>query len=266
MFQARYLDLASPGLTDFVGLRAVNANSVANMVGARPRYFDAIRSRSLTLAGDAPILITVRDNYLRLKALYPPAVFPPVTFLFGRFSTAGTISPHGLLIGAEFYGSDEATPLDELVSFERNNARPLASVPIIVAHEHAHVLQARASRMFAHADKNLLEQALLEGSADFIGEMVSGGNPNARIFSFGLLNERALWDEFQGQMHGTDVSRWLYNQGSESADRPGDLGYFVGYRIAQAFHDRAIDKAAAIAAILEVPDADAFLARSGYAP
>ena len=267
VFQAGYLDQASPGLTDFARLRTLTATSLVAMVSAYPRYFAAIRRTSLTLAGGGgPVRTTVRDNFARVKAIYPPAVFPPVTFLVGRFSTAGTISPAGVLIGAEFYGLDDSTPIDELQPFQRNNVKPLADLPVVIAHEHTHVLQARGSRLSSRPNKTLLEQALLEGSADFIGELVSGGNLNERIFSFALANERALWDEFRTEMQGTDVSRWLYNQGSESDGRPGDLGYFIGYRIAQAFYDGSADKVAAIAAIIEVSDADALLARSGYAP
>lgn len=264
-FQAGYLDLASSGLKDFISLRAVTASSVASMVRACPRYFAALRARP-QLAGAAAVVAAVREGYARVKALYPAAVFPPVTLVVGRFSTVGTISPGGVLIGAEFYGSDETTPLDELGPFQRNYARPLWSLPIVIAHEHTHALQRRKSAVFARPGKNLLEQALLEGGADFVGELVSGSNLNARIFSFGLANEGALWTEFQSEMHGTDVTRWLYNQGAETADRPGDLGYFIGYRIAQAFYARAGDKLAALAAIIEVSDADAFLAESGYAP
>lgn len=69
-------------------------------------------------------------------------------------------------------------------------------------------------------------------------------------------------------MHSTDVSRWLYNQGSSTAtpDRPGDLGYFIGYRITKAYYDNQADKVAAVRAIIGVVDADAFLAASGYDP
>ena len=101
---------------------------------------------------------------------------------------------------------------------------------------------------------------------DFDGELVSGGNQNARIFAFGLANEAALWAEFQTEMHGTNVSRWLDHQGTETPDRPGDRGYFIGSRSAPAFYQRTPDHSAAVAAIVEVADADAFLARSGYAP
>jgi len=69
-------------------------------------------------------------------------------------------------------------------------------------------------------------------------------------------------------MNGTDVSRWLYNQGSSTAtaNRPGDLGYFVGYRIVEAYYLKQTDKAAALRDIIEIKDATDFLARSGYLP
>jgi uncharacterized protein YjaZ len=49
-------------------------------------------------------------------------------------------------------------------------------------------------------------------------------------------------------------------------DRPNDLGYFIGYRIAQAYYTRARDKRAAIRDILRVRDVDRLLRESGYAP
>ena len=43
------------------------------------------------------------------------------------------------------------------------------------------------------------------------------------------------------------------------------LGYFMGYRIAQAYYERAPDKKTAIRDILRVKNAEDFLERSGYA-
>ena len=40
-------------------------------------------------------------------------------------------------------------------------------------------------------------------------------------------------------MAGSDVSDWLYG-GTPRGDRPADLGYFVGFRIAQAYYERAL--------------------------
>ena len=50
--------------------------------------------------------------------------------------------------------------------------------------------------------------------------------------------------------------------------RPNDLGYFIGYRIAQAYYQRAADKAQAVRDIITGCGAGVheLLGRSGYAP
>jgi Predicted Zn-dependent protease (DUF2268) len=262
-FQERYLNAASPGLRDFIQARALTASSLTQMVLAFPRYFGAIRANMLRLTEPNAVLDQIRQNYADIESLYPAAVFPPVSFLVGRFSTGGTVRRSGILIGTEFFVIDDTTPLDELGSFQRANVKSLDSIPFIVAHEHAHVLQGQAGGQGPNA--TLLAQSLMEGSADFIGELTSGGHMNAHVHAYGFLHERELWTEFKAVMHGTtNVSQWLYNQGSSTGERPGDLGYFIGYRIAQAFYNRAADKTAALRAIIEVRDAFAFLAASGY--
>jgi len=270
-FQALYLDGASAGLADFVGLRNVTGASLASMVRAYPRYFADIRANTMRLAGDAPLQARIREGYRRIEDLYTAAVFPPITFLIGRFSTGGTTSRNGLLIGLEFYSLGVSTPREELTAFHLDNVRSLDGLPTSVAHEHTHILQARAGGVMTHSNKTLLEQSLMEGGADFIGELASGGNINARLCGYAIPREAALWTEFRAAMNGTDVSRWLYNQGGAShggaaGDRPGDLGYFIGYRIAEAYYTRTADKRAAVRGIIEMRDAAQFLAASGYAP
>jgi hypothetical protein len=268
-FQSRYLDAASSGLADFIASRSVTAASLTQMVSFAPKYFASIRATNLALATDNTIASRLRANFATIKSLYPPAVFPPVTLLVGRFSTGGTTSTSGMLIGSEFYSISANTPLDELQQFQRDNVKNADSLPLIVAHEHAHVLQQNTpSGLFTHSNRNLLEQALIEGGADFIGERSSGGNVNGRLWAFAIPHEAALWQEFKTAMHGTDVSRWLYNQGSSSAtaDHPGDLGYFIGYRIAEAYYAKQADKVAALRDIIEIRNADDFLTRSGYSP
>ena len=267
-FQTKYLDAASSGLRDFIQLRSLTASSLSQMVTTYPRYFASIRASNLAFATNSALTAQVRANFATIKSLYPPSVFPPVTLLIGRFSTGGTTSTNGMLIGSEFYSKAADTPLAELGTFQRTNVKSADSLPIIVSHEHAHILQARASGIFAHSNKNLLEQSLMEGGADFIGERSSGGNINAWLWPIALPMESSLWADFKSQMHGTDVSRWLYNQGTSTATptRPGDLGYFIGYRIAEAYYMKQADKIAALRDIIEIKDADAFLAASGYAP
>ena len=265
-FQTMYLDRASPGLRDFIAARNVTAASLRQMVSGAPQYFAAIKSNMLSLAAESDVVDSIRANYEAMEAIYPAAVYPPVTFLVGRFSTAGTVRQSGMLIGTEFYSIDASTPLTELPPFARNNVQPLDSIPMIVAHEHVHVLQWNVRRLGAKSNKTLLDQSLLEGSADFLGELVSGSHINKHIHVYGLANEQQLWTDFQAAMNGTVITEWLYNQGTATGDRPGDLGYFMGYRIAKAYYDKATDKNAAVRDIIEMSDGTAFLAASGYNP
>ena len=111
-FQSRYLDVASPGLVDFIRSRGVTAESLAQMVVRYPKYFASIRDANLGLTADHPAIARIHTNYALIKNLYPASVFPPLTLLVGRFSTGGTTSVNGMLIGSEFYSANASTPLD----------------------------------------------------------------------------------------------------------------------------------------------------------
>jgi hypothetical protein len=60
-----------------------------------------------------------------------------------------------------------------------------------------------------------------------------------------------------------DLSAWLHNG---TLTKPGDLGYWIGYRIAKSYYQHAADKRRAVREILERADAKAFLAGSQWHP
>jgi len=163
-----------------------------------------------------------------------------------------------LLIGVEMNARSESTPVDELTAWERAVTGRIATLPNIVAHELIHIQQPR------EGDRStLLQQALSEGGADFIGEMISGGTINKVQRSYGDAHEQALWAEFRKEMLGTDLDRWMY-QGDRAKDRPADLGYYIGYKICEKFYHRAPDKREAVRRILHITDPETFLKESGY--
>ena len=69
----------------------------------------------------------------------------------------------------------------------------------------------------------LLARALGEGGADFVGELSSGRATYRRKYAAWQARELEFWTEFKRDMQGTDERRWLYNQGSGTAQWPGDL-------------------------------------------
>ena len=70
--------------------------------------------------------------------------------------------------------------------------------------------------------------------------------------------------EFEKEMNGDDISNWLY-QGDEAKDKPADLGYYIGYKIAESFYKNSKDKKQAVKDILNVKDFAKFLKDSKYA-
>ena len=130
-------------------------------------------------------------------------------------------------------------------------------MPQIVAYELIHYQQIGTG-------KTLLAQCIHEGSADFVGELISGGQINTRLRVYGDAHESELWSKFSNAMDKDDASHWLY-QGDKSKDRPADLGYYIGYRISQAYYEHSTDKKKAIHDILTAHDFPAFLQESHYA-
>jgi hypothetical protein len=258
LFQREYIEPGTPGLHDFLRARIRNGRYLAATVAARPRYYAAIRTGTLAVDQNPAVKEAIRVSFHRLKEIYPDALFPDVYFVVGAMNSAGTTSSNGLLIGVEMNAREESTPMDELNDWERAVIGQIANLPNVVAHELIHIQQSRDS-----AKPTLLEHSLREGGADFIGEMISGGIINRIQRAYGDAHERALWEEFRQEMLGTDDSRWLY-QGDKSKDRPADLGYYMGYKICEAFYRRVNDKGEAVRRILHVTDAVTFLKESGY--
>jgi len=258
LFQSEYIDPGTAGLHDFLKSRIQNGRVLAATVSARPRYYTAIRESTLAVDRDPSIKEAIRTSFRRLKEIYPDAVFPDVYFVIGRMNSAGTVSSNGLLIGVEMNARSESTPVDELNDWERAVAGQIANLPHIVAHELIHIQQPSES-----GKATVLQQSLNEGGADFMGEMISGGIINRIQRSYGDAHEQALWAEFRKEMTGTDASHWLY-QGDKSKDRPADLGYYIGYKICEAFYRRAADKREAVRRILHITGSEAFLRESGY--
>ena len=154
------------------------------------------------------------------------------------------------------FGKGLVFPADELDEWLRAVIDSVSNIPYTVAHELIHYQQKTEG-------KTLLAASIQEGSADFIGQLISGDALNKEVRAYGHQHERELWGQFTKEMHGTDTSHWMY-EGKMTNGRPADLGYFIGYRIAEAYYKQASDKKKAIAAILN-EDADKLLNDSGYA-
>jgi hypothetical protein len=251
LLDAEYLNPGSRGLQGFTKGRIQNADNLAKTIRAHYQYYTSIKPSLDRIAG---MKDTIRQSLVRLKALYPKAVFPPVYFVVGALNSGGTTSGNALIIGAEMYGRTEQTPTQELDDWLLNVIKPVEEVPHIVAHELIHFQQ-------KYDGGNLLAACIKEGAADFLAESISGRHINQHVHDYANPREAELWSEFKQRMHSKDYSGWLY---SSTPGRPNDLGYWMGYKITKAYFDKQVNKQEAVYNIFHIRNFDTFLVESGY--
>jgi hypothetical protein len=256
-FQREYFDKGSAGLTAFKRER-IDACGLVPAIQKYRRFYTSIRPSTLRIDEMVP---RMRAAFRKFKSLYEEAVFPNVYFLIGCMSSGGTATDDGLLIGAEMYGRTAGMPEEELNASLKSVIKPVDLIPHIVAHELIHYEQHYPTT----SETTLLSQSIKEGSADFLGEMISGKHINEIAHKYGDPRESVLWARFKTEMHTADLRNWLYN-GWSVKDQPADLGYYIGYKITKSYYDRASDKKAAIKQILTIQDFDRFLSESKYDP
>ena len=253
IFQTEYLDKGSPGLKDFVSLRIKSARNLVAVIDQMPKYYASIRPSTLSVA---KMEKRMRTAFRKFKSLYPDAVFPDVYFLVGAANSGGTTGKSGLLIGTEMYGKTPSGPIDELPPWLRAVITGVDQIPGIVAHESCHYNQNYGD------GRTLLAKSIQEGSCDLIGELISGQNINERLKVYGRTHDAELWRDFLVDMDKPDYSKWIYN-GATSKDRPGDLGYYMGYLITRAHYRNAKNKRAAVREILNIQDFQKFYEATG---
>ncbi|BBB09829.1 DUF2268 domain-containing putative Zn-dependent protease [Sphingopyxis sp. EG6] len=247
---ARYLADASPGLVEFMAMRRITPERVAKALRDKPDLYRDARTCAATLGNVRGRLAASAD---RLAALYPPSIFPPITIAMSRGTPVAAANAKGLYVSLEALCAAKFFEADDEDRFVH-----------VIAHEYVHAQQPLAQ---VESDSDtVLHASLVEGAAEFVAEQISGSVAYTHLLRWTAGREAMVERDFLAEMDGqAKGSRWVYNQ-LGTPDWPGDLGYWVGYRIVKSYYHRAPDKAAALKAIIEMRDPAAFLAESGWTP
>ena len=232
-----YILKGTPGLKGFIPYRIISADSLySKVIRSKEKY---IQSKGV-LKDLGKKEKRIKAIYSTMKYWYPYSKFPPVYFVVGRFNSGGTISDAGIILGTEMQ-------------------KDLEGLPALVAHELIDFQQRNE-----YKKHNLLSQSIVEGSADFIGELISGETVDSlAYYQYGRTNLKVLKTEFVQLMNGEELEDWMYGTSGKD-DRPNDLGYWIGYEIVKSYFDKQEDKKQAIFDILAHSNQYQFLKESGY--
>jgi hypothetical protein len=246
--QHDYIDPGSEGLHHLAKARNVSGITIAKTLAEHPEiYSDAKRCMA--------VLPRVRERVqaalIELGRLYPEARFPPVTIAVGRGKPVAIGGPtSGVQIG-----------LEALCATNWLNPNVEERFVHVIAHEYAHVQQSQT--LADNEQPTVLQLSLLEGAGEFTAELISGEVAYSQFGASTAGREKEIETAFVPDEDKTDLSNWFQNS---TREKPGDLGYWVGYRIVKSYYQHAADKRRAFREILEMTDPKAFLAKSGWYP
>lgn len=264
VFQTVYLDRATNGLIDFIHARGFTAEKFVQHVARYPKFYASVRNNTIETKKIEPV---IEEVFARFKEIYPNFKPFKVCFAIGLVNTGGTISNQFVLIGTEVSASTKGVDVSEFdnSAFSKvleSEGDILQKLKNMVAHECVHTQQVIPydnSAVFC----GLLYRVMIEGFCDFIGELVAGDQINKVALEYGDKHEKALWKELKNELCNESQENWLYNY-FKSEERPADLGYYMGYKIAKEYYKNAPNKEKAIADIIEMNNPLKFLELSRY--
>lgn len=256
IYDRLYFDQGSSGLGIFKSTVIRTTENFAFQINKYNLYYQSIRENTLKVPQVIPAM---RQSLVRLKELYPAALFPDVYIVMGCLSSGGRSMKEGLFIGADVNCADShsdftninppfATVLQSLT---------LSGMPVMMAHEVVHYQQ-----NYADTSNNVLSRAIVEGSADFICKLMTGA-PTAKVLhQYADQHEKELWNQFKNDLYSKNIQKWFYYPATK--ERPSDLGYYIGFKITESYYKNSEDKKEAINQILNIKDFKSFLEKSKY--
>ncbi|MBB6522661.1 DUF2268 domain-containing putative Zn-dependent protease [Pseudoteredinibacter isoporae] len=247
--QTKYLDVGSAGVKIFTPGRIVDAKNMSRKVNENRAAYEKALNICLPVASEFEDEAV--DMLERVGKFMGQPELAPVYVLFGANNSGGTASPDGLALG-----------LEVLCQFADTKEQFKEVLMAFVAHEVVHVYQNRLLNF--EKPPTVLEQALLEGFPDFVANMMLGEVPESerKRHDYGLANEAQLWRDFSAVMESKEYDAWFYS--GDFNGRPGDVGYWIGKRIAEAYYHQAENKEQAISDLLHLKSAEHILKASAY--
>jgi hypothetical protein len=256
LYKQLYFDKGTMALQFYLVNKIQTIDNFVYMHTAKHKYYESIRANTLKAAQLKP---AYQKSFIKLKQIYPEAIFPPIYFVVGKLRSAGTSCSYGLILGVDQACMAATADTSELTTWEKHNISSFNGLPYTVAHELIHYLQDGMA-----SDTTLLRASLVEGMADFIGELISGKTANERLKLFAKGKEKQIWESFEKEMYLDKAENWIANADQETADKPADLGYWMGYQICKSYYENATEKQKAIYDMLHIQDYKKFFDDSKF--
>lgn len=242
-----YLDKASPGLEALREVRNYSREEYLEIITTLPKFWESIRENTLKSGemGDE-----MQAGIEKLRAIYPDLKPAIIYFGIGAFRTSGTTVDSLVLIGAEMAMGDYHVVTTEFPDEVRASRRtyydgnPIEHLTLLNVHEFVHTQQKPPVN-------NLLSMVVSEGIAEFVSVTAMGVPSASLAIKYGKGNDKVR-ETFEKELfYMNNQNRWLYSN-SPNEFNTRDLGYYIGYAIAELYYNGQEDKMAAIKKMIEL--------------
>jgi len=250
LLDSMYLQKGTIGLKKIVEARNYTAGDYLELIQKYPKFWESIRGNTLKakdLAND------LNEGILKLKAIYPDLKPAKIYFTVGAMRTNGTTKDSLVLIGSELAMGDPNTNISEfeggmkewLVNFYGTN--PMESLVLLNVHEYVHTQQDPTPDL-------LLYQVLHEGIAEFVSVKAMGVPSSTPAIEFGKMHPEVK-AKFEEELFFERSYEWIWSSAPNDFDMR-DLGYYIGYSIAENLYDDAWNKERALKQLIELDFSD----------
>jgi len=260
IMQTVYLDKASFETKLLLKLSHQGASDYVRYIKVVPAFWRGLRERTRFLMLNYK---KIDEALGRLRTFYKPLEIPDVNFMVGCFEFGGKPVGDKVMIGLEVVLADGNFDMQDFRnSSDAYQQYTLDATIYFALHEVIHTYQPDSTA------RDLLSMCVMEGSCDFITELVMGKPLQRPYIVLGNSFEKKIWESFKKEMNGFSRERWLYNRGLVRKGEE-DLGYFMGYAICKSYYENADNRRKAIKKILNLnfssnKDIYRFFVGSGY--
>jgi len=256
VIQRLYIDKASIGLKEFLKVRPIfTAEAYVEAIRTYPQFWQSVRYCTENVKNDTG---KIQNAFNEIKKIYPDFHVPDVCFAISPVGTVGTSSENNrmLLTGTEIVAADAAVDVSEFSNILKDILGTL-DIQLYVIHEAIHTVQNPMT------GSGMLTEILMEGSAEFISHYILKKQFRSKKYEYGYENENKLWNEIKIDIdNDTNFNRWF---GDYAHNAHPDMGYFIGYRIIEAYYEQAANKKQALLDIIKLLHPKDILAKSMYA-
>lgn len=240
LLRTLYLNKASDGLKSLIKNKEYTEQDFMEHFTKYPLFWQSLKANTQNLPRLYPAIYA---DLQKLKKAYPSFSSANIFFTIGAFRTNGTNEDRQVLIGSELSLADKSTHIEELPLARQTfykTQNPLEELALLCTHEYVHTQQQPLI-------ENLLSKCLYEGIAEFISCKVTGKKSAAPAINFGKANEAKVVAQYVKDLFiMSNDNNWVWGQNNNHL-KVRDLGYYIGYEIAE----RIVDQSKLLPASLE---------------